>query len=179
MPALSHPGLAVDKSCPPGAVVQRNSGRTRLVSGNYWKLLVPKHLLHMPRLPGLMSEIMAEPAVRFDVVAGNALASKVLQNAQAVIRSLPTKRFFKIGLSLNPVHRWCNLEYGYQNSISPHWSQMRVLAMLEHGEAAGFVEAALVASWQADSRCLNSAHGGEAVAKQEGPFCVYVVVAQA
>ena len=53
---------------------------------------------------------------------------------------------------------------------------MRIIGILASGEAAGFLEAALIDRWQRDNRCQNSATGGEGISLQEGPFCVYVVV---
>ena len=54
---------------------------------------------------------------------------------------------------------------------------MKVVAVLQHGESAGFLEAALIFSWQQDCRCCNRAGGGESVLKEDGPCFVYVVVA--
>ena len=49
---------------------------------------------------------------------------------------------------------------------------MRIIGILASGEAAGFLEAALIDRWQRDNRCQNSATGGEGISLQEGPFCV-------
>ena len=166
----------VDVACPAGAMFQQIGQRKLAVSLNYWKVLAPKHLVGMPRLPGLMCEIMADPSIHLDVVPSDTLASKILAHAQTVIQGLPAQCQFKIGQTLNPVHRWANAEYGYRHVCKPRWSCVRILAILAHGEAAGFLEAALISNWHADARCQNSARGGEAVSRQEGPCFVYVVV---
>ena len=76
---------------------------------------------------------------------------------------------------MNPLHRWSNAEYGYQHSVEPRWSGVKVLGLVERGEAAAFFEAALISQWRMHPKCLNVAQGGEGVSKTEGPFCVYVV----
>ena len=120
---------------------------------------------------------MAEPAIKLDIVPSHALASRILENANSIIKGLSPQSYFKIGQTTNPVHRWCEAEYGYKQSSNVRWLEMRVVGILAHGEAAGFLEAALISQWYSEPRCLNEAHGGEAVSKQEGPFCVYVAVA--
>ena len=137
---------------------------------------MPRNLVALARTKEVIQEIMREPAIMLDIIPSNVLAHKILENAQAVIASLAEKSYFKIGQTVNPLHRWSNVEYGYQYSAHPCWSAMRIVGILEHGEAAGFLEAALISQWRTHSRCLNVAQGGEGVSKTEGPFCVYVVV---
>ena len=148
----------------------------RYVSDNYWKLRVPKHLAELPRTKGVIQDIMAEPALKLDLLPSQTLASKILERAHVVIRGLPDNCCFKIGLTSNPAHRWCNRDYGYQHTKKPCWTSMRIVGFLASGEAAGFLEAALIDRWQLDARCLNSASGGEGLSCQEGPWSVYVVV---
>lgn len=130
----------------------------------------------LPRLKGLIQDIMAEPCLKLDLLPSQTLASKILERANLVIRGLASNSCFKIGLTSNPVHRWSNDGYGYLHSSNPSWNEMRIVALLASGEAAGFLEAALIDRWQRDHRCQNSATGGEGISTQEGPFCVYVVV---
>ena len=160
---------------PPGAVFKTGSA-VKYISDNYWKLRVPKHLAELPRMKGVIQDIMAQPALKLDLLPSQTLASKILERAHIVIRGLPDNCCFKIGLTSNPVHRWCNTEYGYQHTSKPCWASMRIVGILAPGEAAGFLEAAPIDRWQLDARCLNSATGGEGLSCQEGPWCVYVVV---
>lgn len=172
---LEVPVVRIDAR-PQGAVLEKNGSTVRFVSDNYWKLRVPKHLAELPRLKGLIQDIMAEPCLKLDLLPSQTLASKILERANLVIRGLASNSCFKIGLTSNPVHRWSNDGYGYLHSSNPSWHEMRIVALLASGEAAGFLEAALIDRWQRDHRCQNSATGGEGISTQEGPFCVYVVV---
>ena len=125
----------------------------------------------------VIQEIMQEPAVRLSFLSSNILAHKILDHAHAVIKGLPPQCQFKIGQTVHPVHRWQNPAYGYKVSRCPIWSIMKVVAVLAHGESAGFLEAALISAWSSHPACVNEAGGGEAVSKQlQGPFFVYVVV---
>ncbi|CAE7260691.1 cpt [Symbiodinium sp. CCMP2592] len=145
-----------------------NGSVVRCVSDNYWKLRVPKHLAELPRLKGLIQDIMAEPCLKLDLLPSQSLASKILERANLVIRGLASSSYFKIGLTSNPVHRWSNDGYGYLHSSNPSWNEMRIVGILASGEAAGFLEAALIDRWQRDNRCTNSASGGEGISTQEG-----------
>ena len=150
--------------------------RQRLVSSNYWKLLVPKHLHDLPRLPDVMKAILMEPDITLEIQPSLGLASKVLQNAQRVLHDLPKQSCFKIGQTSHPVHRWGNIDYGYKHSRQTQWRTLKIIAVVAHGETAGFVEATLISAWCSDIRCLNVAGGGEGISRQEGPFFIYAVV---
>ena len=151
--------------------------RGRLASGNYWKVCVPKTFLAMPALHEVMKEVCTEQAVEMHILPHVLLASKLLEHANNVIRSLPVDCYFKVGLTMHPSRRWRHPQYGY--SLDVMWTCMKVVAVLVHGESAGILEAALIATWKSDPRCLNKAAGGEAVAHKDGPFFVYVVVTRA
>ena len=159
---------------PPGTLLQNYKGCPRLVSSNYWKLLVPKHLHYLGRLPEAMKNIMEEADISLEIHPCHVLASRVLEQAHQCVRAL--QGCFKIGQTSDPVHRWANSNYGYKHSVHPRWQALKILAVVAHGEAAGFLEAALISTWSSDPRCLNVAGGGEAISKQEGPFFVYAVV---
>ena len=148
-----------------------------MVSPNYWKTLVPNHLLHLPGLESRIKAIMRHSSIQLDIQACNILASKVLGHAHSVIKGLPGHCRFKCGLTVDPIHRWENPSYGHKQEAS--WAAMRIVGLLAHGEAAAFLEAALVSSWAHCSQCMNRAGGGEAVSQQPGPFFVYVVVSAA
>ena len=158
-----------------GVMLQVNAGRQQLVSPNYWKILVPKHLLSLPRLQEEMKEIMRDPDIGIEVVPSYVLASKILQHAHNVVQNLVQRHQIKIGLTAHPVHRWRNPGYGYRSVSSPRWCGMKILAVTEHGEAASFLEASLILTWACNPQCLNQATGGEGVSKTEGPFFVYAV----
>ena len=151
-------------------------GKPTLVSTNYWKCLVPGALHEINGLDIIMNDILADPDVKLEVLRRATLASKLLSHASSVIQNISEDSWFKVGLTKHPVHRWHNSEFGYKHETSPPWQSMKVIALLEHGEAAGIFEAALVSTWSSDPRCLNQAGGGESVPKQAGPFFIYVVV---
>ena len=126
----------------------------------------------------IVNDILQEPQVILHVATKSTLASKVLSHCHSVIEDLPCNVRYKLGLTLHPVHRWCNREYGYQHVRFPQFGYLKALAILEHGEAAAYLEAALISKHHADPRCLNEAGGGEAVAKDCGPFFIYVAVSK-
>ena len=132
---LEVPVVRIDAR-PQGAVLEKNGSTVRFVSDNYWKLRVPKHLAELPRLKGLIQDIMAEPCLKLDLLPSQTLASKILERANLVIRGLASNSCFKIGLTSNPVHRWSNDGYGYLHSSNPSWNEMRIVALLASGEAA-------------------------------------------
>ena len=162
---------------PRGIVLEKNASAVRFVSDNYWKLRVPKHLAELPRLKGLIQDIMADPSLKLDLLPSQSLASHILERANQVIRALSASANFKIGLTSNPVHRWHNTGYGYVHSSNPCFTEMRILGILASTEGAAFMEASLIDKWQSHHRCLNKATGGEGVPSYhvEGPFCVYAV----
>ena len=84
---------------PRGAVVEKNGSAVSLVSDNYWKLRVPKHLAELPRLKGLIQDILADPALKLDLLPSQTLASHILERANIVIRGLSPNAYFKIGLT--------------------------------------------------------------------------------
>ena len=126
-----------------------------------------------------MRGVMADPDIRLSLLPSNVLASKILAHAHTVLEGLPLRCCFKIGQTVNPVHRWQNPEFGYKHSRNPAWHIMKILGVVAHGESAGFLEAALIHAWSSHPSCWNEAGGGEASSKQDGPFFVYVVVSKA
>ena len=151
-------------------------GTQRLASRNYWKSLVPANLHGLPGLSAVMNEVLAHPCIKLEVLPTTVLASKLLNHANNLIRAVPVESKFKIGLTVHPVHRWQNPQYGYNRETSLVWSKMRLVCILQYGESAGMMEAALIQAWASDHRCVNEAGGGESVLKQAGPFFIYVVV---
>ena len=158
-------------------------GHETLVSGNYWKLLVPISFRSLRGFGAVMNEVLTDSAIQLRVLPDIVLANKVLSHANHVIAgiaALPQRCYFKIGLTVDPKHRYRNDAYGYaheRTSPAP-WSSMILLAIFHHGEAAGVFEASLIASWFASPHCLNESGGGEAILKKGGPFFVYVVVSE-
>ena len=151
------------------------------VSPNFWKTLVPENLLALPRVKGVIKDIMMDPNLILNFEPSYTLASKVLAHANEVIKAIPNNCLFKIGQTSHPAHRWNNEGYGYKHysdpwTLLPIWCNMRILGILAYGESAGFMEAALIAAWCSHPCCANDASGGEAVCKTDGPFFVYIVV---
>ncbi|CAE7360270.1 cpt [Symbiodinium microadriaticum] len=165
-----HIEVVVPIAAYPRAVFKSGSV-VKYVSDNYWKLQVPKHLAELPRMKGVIQDIMAQPALKLDLLPSQTLASKILERAHIVIRGLPDNCCFKIGLTSNPAHRWCNKEYGYQHTSKPCWASMRIVGVLASGEAAGFLEAALIDRWQRDARYLSPSPAKKSKLEKKAPFC--------
>ena len=164
-------------SSPLMVTVRKGCGPDKLASANYWKCLVPATFHDLQAMGDIMNAVLAEPAVRLEVLPKTVLANKILTHANAVIRAVPESCTFKIGITTHPVHRWNNSEFGYKHELFPKWECLKILAILQYGESAGIFEASLIESWADDPRCLNDAGGGESVLKIAGPSFVYVVVA--
>jgi len=116
--------------------------------------------------------------MELDVPRRTAMAGAVLEHAVAVIerqllRAGPA--VFKIGITMNPIHRWHNATYGYGRSADKY-SQIVVLLISARGEAAAFLEAALISKFQATAGCRNIASGGEGLRPAEGPVFTYLVI---
>ena len=60
---------------------------------------------------------------------------------------------------------------------SDKYAKMVVLLISARGEAAAFLEAALISKLQATIGCRNIASGGEGLRPAEGPFFTYLVIA--
>ena len=166
-----------DVSLCPLVTVRKGCGPERPASTNYWKCLVPAPLHDLKALGDIMNAVLAEQAVRVEVLPKTVLASKILSHANAVIRAVPENIVFKIGITTHPVHRRNNPDFGYKHSLFPQWDCLKILAIMQHGESAGIFEASLIETWAGHPCCLNEAGGGESVLKLSGPSFVYVVVA--
>ena len=159
-----------------GAFVMVDGRREQLVSANYYKTLIPVPLQNLPRLQSVMRTLLADPQIHVDFLTCQ-LASKILKHAYARIHHLiSTSVKFKIGLTADPCHRWRHAAHSYCLEKPRIFQSMKLLAILEHGEAAAMLEAALIATFISHEACLNVAEGGESICKIDGPFFVYVVV---
>ena len=124
----------------------------------------------------VMRTLLADPQIHVDFLTCQ-LASKILKHAYARIHHLiSTSVKFKIGLTADPCHRWRHAAHSYCLEKPRIFQSMKLLAILEHGEAAAMLEAALIATFISHEACLNVAEGGESICKIDGPFFVYVVV---
>ena len=79
--------------------------------------------------------------MEMDVPRRHAMAGAVLDHARAVIaRQLePGPAVFKIGITINPIHRWHNKVYGYGHSPDKYIN-MVILLMSASGEAASVLK---------------------------------------
>ena len=133
-------------------------------------------------LPGahdILEQLAADPRMEVELPPRNALAGAVVAHARAVVlrRLLPGAAVFKIGITTCPTHRWHNAKYGYR--LSPDsFERMVVLLATDSGNAAAFLEAALIALFQHTTGCRNVATGGEGLRPTEGPFFTYLVIAE-
>ena len=159
-----------------GAFVMVDGRREQLVSANYYKTLTPVPLQNLPRLQSVMRTLLADPQIHVDFLTCQ-LASKILKHAYARIHHLiSTSVKFKIGLTADPCHRWRHAAHSYCLEKPRIFQSMKLLAILEHGEAVAMLEAALIATFISHEACLNVAEGGESISKIDGPFFVYAVV---
>lgn len=159
-----------------GPFMMIDGQRQQLVSANYYKMLVPAALHGLPRLEAVMRSILQDPQILLEFSASHQLASKVLSHAVARIRNLISLSLtYKIGLTYDPAQRWRFADHAYCRQSPRSFATMRLLAVVEHGETAAFIEASLIASFREHSGCKNIAGGGETTAKIQGPFFVYAV----
>ena len=168
-----NPGAAGDGQ---GPLMMVNGRREQLVSANYYKTLVPAALHLMPRLEPVMRAVLQDPTILIEFSPTNQLASRVLSHAEGRIRMLHSSSLtYKIGLTADPAYRWRKAEHAYCREIPKTFATMRLLAILEYGESAAYLEASLISTFNVHPACKNIAAGGESASKMEGPFFVYAV----
>ena len=91
----------------------------------------------------------------------------------------PNLVVFKIGATVDPMHRWCQPEWGYRQDKD--FEHLRVLAKTRTAEGMCFLESALIALFMDRPGCRNIALGGDGISADSahiGPFFVYVVYRQ-
>lgn len=132
---------------------------------------LPEAVRRLPTTGRLLEALATDVCMELDVPRRSAMAGAVLEHAAAVIaRQLqPGPAVFKIGITMNPIHRWHNKEYGYGHSADKY-IKMVVLLISDRGEAAAFLEAALIKQFRDTAGCRNIASGGEGLRPAEGPF---------
>ena len=167
--AASGPTVSLAQRLPPAP------GRRRRA---FDAACLPEAVRQLSSTGRLLEALAADEIMELDVPRRNAMAGAVLEHAVAVIerqlRAGPA--VFKIGITMNPSHRWHNEAYGYGRS-SDKYAKMVVLLISARGEAAAFLEAALISKLQATIGCRNIASGGEGLRPAEGPFFTYLVIA--
>lgn len=137
---------------------------------------LPEAVLRLPATLELVEQIAEDPAMEWQLPPPRALAGAVLEHAAAVVRRrVRSKVLFKIGLTTNPIHRWHNPRYGYRLSHD-NFDRMVILFATDRGEAAAFLEAALIGMFKQNEGCRNIASGGESVRPTYGPFFTYMVI---
>ena len=115
---------------------------------------LPEAVRQLSTTGRLLEELAAGAFLEMDVPRRNAMARAVLDNAKAMTaRQLqPGLAVFKIGITINPTHRWHNKVYGYGHSPDKYIN-MVILLMSASGEAAAFWEAALIEQFRETAGC--------------------------
>lgn len=90
-------------------------------------------------------------------------AGAILAHAARIVQETVERgpTIFKIGITVDPVHRWGNQKYGYQHDRD-RYQQMLVFAEADSAGAA-MLEASLINMFKQTSGCRNTAPGGESV----------------
>ena len=131
----------------------------------------PEAVLRLPATRGILEQLADDPVMELDLPPPRSVAGVVLTLATAVVarRLQPGPAVFKIGITTNPIHRWHNNRYGYRLSHE-RFESMVVLLATDRGDAAAYLEAALISRFQHIPGCRNVAPGGEGLIPSEGPF---------
>ena len=76
---------------------------------------LPEAVRQLSTTGRLLEEVAADAFMEMDVPRCNAMAGAVLDNAKAVIarQIQPGPAVFKVGITINPIHRWHNKSHGY------------------------------------------------------------------
>ena len=147
-----------------------------------WHFLncTPDALLDLPRwktdiVPQLEATKFGDGQLVFNLVdqsKQHALASKILEHAEVVSRSLSFHGpcVYKIGICADPVSRW-----GFYKRASEKFQGMVILHMAESSFEVGMIESHLIRLFRSTPGCRNTAPGGETLSSQPGPHFVYVV----
>ena len=149
-----------------------------------WQWLEQIHpsLRYLPRfqeevLADLKKTNFADGRVSFRL-ASSSLASTVLGHGESVIRKLSGKHpaLYKVGITCNPIRRWCHSKYGYVKDRHDKWDGMLIIHTHEDPQVVCFLEAALIRVFLGCPGCRNTRLGGEGVDHDlPGPFFCYVV----
>ena len=129
---------------------------------------------HAQRRPPASPCTVAHPLCRHSCISFNlaltrggevAKPGKVLQHCAGIIESKVSDQLtvFKIGITVNPVDRWCNTGFGY---CREGFTSMQLLHCERNSRACGFLEAALIAKFRGTLGCQNEAPGGEGFSTQ-------------
>ena len=150
-----------------------------------WLASITETVRSLPRLqdelrPALEATNFSNGEIVFNLVnqgKHQALSGKILEHCEVVTRSLSFRGpcIFKIGITENPVSRWCVRKYAYKNDAIEKWQGMVVLHMDSDSFVCGLIEAHLIRVFRETPGCRNTAHGGESLSPLPGPHCVYVV----
>ena len=154
-----------------------------------WGLLYPwLHRLRndIARLPRLCAEILplldgtkcCEGRIQFDLHANrHATASQVAKHVCASVARLSSRHpaVFKVGITVNPIHRWMHRLYGYCHDHREKWQGMRVVAVNASAFTGALLETILISTYKETPGCRNESPGGETASPADGPHFVYVV----
>lgn len=122
-----------------------------------------------PASPCTAHPLCCHPSISFNLALtrGGEVAKpgKVLQHCASIIESKVSDQLtvFKVGITVNPVDRWCNTGFGYSQE---GFTSMQLLHCERNSRACGFLEAALIAQFRGTLGCQNEASGGEGFSTQ-------------
>jgi hypothetical protein len=140
--------------------------------------LLPLQCCHANGIEERLDLALNCSALHFSLCHPKALEGKVQENALRWMRQ--SSQAFKIGITIDPFHRWSNEEYGYSSNRvhDTLYRTMVVLYVSSDATAVGMLEAALITIGRVmhPGRCRNVANGGEAK-KQASVHFAYIVFA--
>lgn len=148
-----------------------------------WLSSLPAQIQELPRLqleilPSLQETSSCGGRVSFELCKSpRATASACLVHAEKQIQCIFSKHpaVYKIGITLNPVHRWSHPRYGYLHDTVERWQGMKVIFVSESSFAAALVESAMISKFKNCPGCRNDKPGGETASPERGPHFTYVV----
>ena len=151
--------------------------------GQAWLASVRDDVLCLPRLQGeilpqLHQSRNAKERILFDLCPSpKATASTILEHSRQKVMSLFKKypAVYKIGITCNPVQRWCHPKYGYGRDRRQSWQAMKILFVCDTSLSAALIESALIQTFRDSPGCRNYNPGGETPSPEQGPHFTYVV----
>lgn len=152
--------------------------RNKAIMATVSSLRIPAEILSMPLTMERLERLASiSPTAIYLQVTKQRLANLVLTHCKAAIATRCVNseicNSFKLGLTCDPASRWTDEIYGYRQL---NFSSMTIVAILQTGEAAAYLEAALISEYVTSPKCLNKALGGEGNTHNPGPYFVYFVI---
>ena len=142
----------------------------------YWVSLVSSSILGLTRTHEVMPRLMCHPSIMLNFGKPTSVAGKIVQHAVSLVTSYTSRGpvIFKLGLTMDPPHRWGVPGYGYAHDLD-FYEKMVVFAVTVDGSTSAMLEALLIHQFKSTDGCRNKAPGGEGLSRALGPFFNYLV----